>query len=71
MTITIQKSMLRNFGDFLRKEVDVMQVFKGLAVDPGSQKPATRQTTAASSRLRPEPLRGRLLYFPSNRRVGT
>ena len=76
MTNTNKQSILRNFGDFLRKEVAVMELFKDLVLDPGMQQRPIRSATirpqaaAASYRLRPEAPRGRLLYFPSNRQVG-
>jgi len=77
MTNTNKQSILRNFGDFLRKEVAVTELFKDLVLDPGMQQPPIRpatirpQAAAASYRLRPEAPRGRLLYFPSKRPSGS
>jgi hypothetical protein len=76
MTKTNQTSVLRNFGDFLKKEVDVVELFKDLVADsvvhqrPVQPVTVLPQVPAAPSRLRPEAPRGRLLYFPSKHRVG-
>jgi hypothetical protein len=75
MTNTSKPSVLRNLGDFLRKEVNVKEVLKDLAAAPGKQqrliRPAAVRFQASSCKLRPETPRGRLLHFPAKRRVGT
>ena len=76
MTIEVTKSVLRNFEDFLRK--DVMEVVRGMSVDRRLPSQMIR-ATAVSSRpsvntgsVRPAPVKGKgkLLYFPPRRRVG-
>ncbi len=74
MAIEVKKSVLRNFEDFLRK--DVMEVVRGISVDRPLPSQMIR-ARAVSSRpsanpgsVRPAPVKGKLLYFPSKRRVG-
>ena len=69
-----KKSVLRNVEDFLRK--DIMEVVREMSVD----RPLPRQmmrTAVASGRpsintgnVRPTPVKGKLLYFPSKRQMG-
>lgn len=74
MTTDVKKSVLRNFENFLRK--DVMDVVKGMSVDPQIPKQTNPATVAASrpsvnaSSVRPAPVKGKLLYFPSKKRTG-
>ena len=55
MTNTNKQSILRNFGDFLRKEVAVMELFKDLVLDPGMQQRPIRSAT-----IRPQAARAAL-----------
>lgn len=63
MIKTNRNSVLRNFGDFLRK--DAGEVFKKLAADQVSRPQAAPKTTSTSAPSPAKPVKGRLLYFPS------
>ena len=69
-----KKSVLRNFEDFLRK--DIMEVVRGMSVDRPLPRQMMRAAVASgrpsinTGSVRPAPVKGKLLYFPSKHRVG-
>ena len=69
MIKTNRISVLRNFGDFLRK--DAVEVFKQVAADQVSRPYPPSKTPSTSGPSPVKPVRGRLLYFPSKPRPRT
>ncbi len=67
-----KKAVLRNFSDFLRR--DVAAVVRDLANESYLQRQQIRREPAPANvnrpNVRPQPVKGRLLQFPSPKRAG-